>query len=199
MTSGTERCWDNEECPRDGCGGELQQQDKCNVMCLSCEGICSHVKTETTHYLQTADFETVAEKSIAMADGGANTSDVDRSAVDEEYIEELKQQEPDPPDPEKGLTVRRSGYQTAKAVKRNDETWNDLLKHLVQESGRSADTSGTKLQPIAWICEVGRGDWNDFISRQHPNEVFDHVPYRDVRPLVKARSVGSGAEDGDSA
>jgi hypothetical protein len=39
-------------------------------MCLSCESIWSHVKTETKHYLQTADFETVAEKPITVTDGG---------------------------------------------------------------------------------------------------------------------------------
>jgi len=60
---GTGRYWDHEDCPRDNCNGELQQQDQFNVMCLSCEGIWTHVKSETKHYLQTADFETVQVKS----------------------------------------------------------------------------------------------------------------------------------------
>jgi len=123
------------------------------------------------------------------------SDDIDRSAVDEEYIEDLKEQEPEPPDPEKGLTVHRSGYQTAKAVKRDDETWNDLLKHLVEESGRSADTISTEPEPVAWICEVGNNDWHEFISRQHPEKVFNHVPYRNVSTLVYARSVEPGTDD----
>jgi len=69
-SDGTERCWDNEECPRDNCEGELQQQDKLNVTCLLCEAVWSHVKTRKKHYLQTVDFEIVAEKPVAMADGG---------------------------------------------------------------------------------------------------------------------------------
>lgn len=63
QTDDGERCWDYEDCPRDDCGGELQQQDKINVMCLECEGVWSHVTTATEHYLQTADFEAVAKKN----------------------------------------------------------------------------------------------------------------------------------------
>jgi len=82
LTSGTERCWDNEKCPRDDCEGELQQQDQFNVMCLSCEGIWSHVKTETKHYLQTVNFQTVAEKPVVMTDGGTKQKRVSSVLVD---------------------------------------------------------------------------------------------------------------------
>jgi hypothetical protein len=71
--SGVEYCWDQEACPRDNCDGELQQQDRFNVLCLACEGVWTHVKTETTHSLQTAAFETVATKPIARTDGGTVT------------------------------------------------------------------------------------------------------------------------------
>lgn len=76
---GTERVWDHEGCPRDGCAGVLQQQDRFNVACLSCERVWIHVKTKTTHYLQTADFETVVEKPIGMTDGGEHDERVDQS------------------------------------------------------------------------------------------------------------------------
>ncbi|ELY68864.1 hypothetical protein [Natrinema versiforme] len=65
-------CWDHEDCPRENCEGELQQQDQYNVMCLSCERVWTHVRSETTHSLQTANFETVAEKPVTMADGGTS-------------------------------------------------------------------------------------------------------------------------------
>jgi nucleoside 2-deoxyribosyltransferase len=65
--------WDHEDCPRKDCDGELQHQDKFNVMCLSCERVWSHVKTETKHLLQTEDFETVAEKPVAVPDGDGQT------------------------------------------------------------------------------------------------------------------------------
>lgn len=65
--------WDHEDCPLDGCDGELQQQDKFNVMCLECEAVWTHVKSETKHCLQTEDFVTVAEKPVAMTDGGSES------------------------------------------------------------------------------------------------------------------------------
>ena len=71
--TGTELCWDHEDCPRDDCNGELQQQDRFNVLCLACEGVWTHVKTATEHILQTAEFETVATKPIARTDGGHST------------------------------------------------------------------------------------------------------------------------------
>mgnify|MGYP000215221440 CR=1 FL=1 len=73
--TGTELCWDHEDCPRDDCSGELQQQDRFNVLCLSCEGVWTYVKTSTAHLLQTADCETVATKPIAMSDGGQSPGD----------------------------------------------------------------------------------------------------------------------------
>jgi hypothetical protein len=62
MSQNNERCWDFEDCPRAGCAGVLQQQDQYNVMCLSCEHVWSHVKTETKHYLASADGEKAAAK-----------------------------------------------------------------------------------------------------------------------------------------
>lgn len=70
--SRTGRCWDHEDCPHDECDGELQQQDRFNVTCLSCEQVWSHIKTDTKHYLQTVDHETVAEQPVVIADGGSD-------------------------------------------------------------------------------------------------------------------------------
>lgn len=40
---------------------------------------------------------------------------------------------------------------------------------------------------VAYLCETQyHGDWNEFLSRDHPDEIFDHVPYRNVRALVEA-------------
>jgi hypothetical protein len=75
--NGQLRTWDHDECPRDGCDGELSQQDRLNVMCRSCEEVWTHVRTETEHKLQTAEFEIVAEKPIAKTDGGQSPSDPD--------------------------------------------------------------------------------------------------------------------------
>jgi hypothetical protein len=66
---GTGRYWDHEDCLHDDCDGELSQQDRFNVMCLSCERVWTHVKNESKHKLQTADFETVAEKPRVATDG----------------------------------------------------------------------------------------------------------------------------------
>ena len=63
-------CWDHEDCPRDDCEGELEQQDRFNVSCLECRNVWTHVEWGDKHVLQTADGETVAEKPIAKADGG---------------------------------------------------------------------------------------------------------------------------------
>ena len=79
--NGIGRTWDHEDCPRDDCDGELQQQDQFNVMCLSCESVWSHIKSETKHYLQTQDFETVAEKPVVMADGGQVEGDNERFVI----------------------------------------------------------------------------------------------------------------------
>ena len=75
--NGAQYCWDQEACPRDNCSGELQQQDRFNVLCLACEGVWTHVKTGTTHSLQTAAFETVATKHIARTDSGTVTASPD--------------------------------------------------------------------------------------------------------------------------
>jgi hypothetical protein len=72
--SGAGYCWDHEACPRDDCDGELQQQDRFNVLCLACEGVWTHVKTATEHILQTAEFETIATKPITSVDHGAVTN-----------------------------------------------------------------------------------------------------------------------------
>lgn len=67
--TGTELCWDHEDCPRDGCDGELQQQDRFNVMCLKCERVFTHQKDDDEHRL-IHDCEFVARKPRAMTDGG---------------------------------------------------------------------------------------------------------------------------------
>jgi len=54
--------WDNEDCPVDGCDGELQQQDKYNVMCLTCEDIWTHWASGEEDLLVTEDHEIVARK-----------------------------------------------------------------------------------------------------------------------------------------
>jgi hypothetical protein len=65
----SERTWDHEDCPRDDCEGELEQQDKFNVMCLSCEDVFSHYRRGSFHWLEDSDFETVAKKKL-VTDGG---------------------------------------------------------------------------------------------------------------------------------
>jgi hypothetical protein len=68
--AGVERTWDDEPCPRDGCEGELQQQDDYNVMCLECEDVFVHVTDESKHYLTDQDHTTAAEKEKLVTDGG---------------------------------------------------------------------------------------------------------------------------------
>lgn len=62
--------WDHEDCPRDDCDGELQQQDEFNVLCLSCEGVWTHWTDESDHVLVTETQETVARKPRVATDGG---------------------------------------------------------------------------------------------------------------------------------
>lgn len=74
--------WDEEDCPRDDCEGDLQQQDEYNVMCLSCEGVWTHWKDETEHILVTVDHETVARKPRVATDGGQPTDDLVRELLE---------------------------------------------------------------------------------------------------------------------
>jgi hypothetical protein len=67
--NGTERCWDHEDCPRGNCDGELQQQDRFNVMCLECEIVFTHQKDTDEHRL-IHDCKFVARKPRTVADGG---------------------------------------------------------------------------------------------------------------------------------
>lgn len=69
--TGSDRCWDHEDCPRDDCDGELQQQDRFNVMCLSCEAVFAHYRRGDRHWLEDEDYETVAQKRM-MADGSGD-------------------------------------------------------------------------------------------------------------------------------
>ncbi|WP_251342405.1 hypothetical protein [Haloplanus halophilus] len=59
---GRGRIWDHEDCPRDACDGELQQQDDFNVMCLSCEEVWGHHKNDEEHYLVSKESNIVARK-----------------------------------------------------------------------------------------------------------------------------------------
>lgn len=66
---GMERFWDHEDCPHDWCDGEIQQQDKYNVMCLDCEAVWIPVLLPATvrsdppaHQLQGPDGKVWAEK-----------------------------------------------------------------------------------------------------------------------------------------
>jgi len=77
--AGRKRCWDGEDCPHEDCDGELGQQDRLNVMCRTCEDVWTHVKTDTKHKLQTADYEFVAEKPRAIADGGFESAETEWS------------------------------------------------------------------------------------------------------------------------
>jgi hypothetical protein len=40
MSESSTSIWDGKDCPRNGCDGELQQQDRINVMCLSLVSNC---------------------------------------------------------------------------------------------------------------------------------------------------------------
>lgn len=102
---GTTYFWDHGDCPRDECDGELEQQDRFNVMCLSCESVWGHAKMGDKHYLQTEDFETVAEKPVTATDGGRVDDATERdgelievkedfeppSDLDQEYEETIRQ------------------------------------------------------------------------------------------------------------
>lgn len=61
--------WDHEDCPRDDCEGELEQQDEYNVMCLSCEHVWGHFNTGSEHVLVTSDQEIAVRKKIVATDG----------------------------------------------------------------------------------------------------------------------------------
>jgi hypothetical protein len=83
------RCWDYEDCPREDCDGELSQQDRINVLCLSCERVWTHLKTDDKHKLKTADCETAAEKPIAITDGGKRSGDEgEQSPLDRLFVED---------------------------------------------------------------------------------------------------------------
>jgi len=70
VADGAGRCWDYEDCPCEDCDGNLQQQDRYNVHCRTCERVWTHVKPGNgSHQLQTADGETVGKKPVKMADG----------------------------------------------------------------------------------------------------------------------------------
>jgi len=56
--------WDSDGCPVGECDGELQQQDKFNVMCLSCESVWTHWQSSEEDLLVTEDNEIVARKAI---------------------------------------------------------------------------------------------------------------------------------------
>lgn len=70
-------CWDHEDCPRDGCEGPLQQQDRYNVMCLSCGEDWAHYKDGDDHMLVTRDGETIARKARMVPDGGTGGAPAD--------------------------------------------------------------------------------------------------------------------------
>ncbi|QCC57272.1 hypothetical protein [Natrinema thermotolerans] len=53
--------WDDADCPNNHCNGTLQQQDFYNVLCLECDDVFQHMKTEDEHWLVTSDFETVVQ------------------------------------------------------------------------------------------------------------------------------------------
>lgn len=62
--------WDHEPCPLEDCDGELQQQDRFNVLCLECGAVFGHLKDETDHILTDDSARTVHTKPRVMTDGG---------------------------------------------------------------------------------------------------------------------------------
>lgn len=62
--------WDEEPCPRDECGGELQFQGDFNVMCLECEEAWTHVTTPEHEQLVDIDWNTVTRRPRVATDGG---------------------------------------------------------------------------------------------------------------------------------
>lgn len=92
VTDGSGYVWDHENCPRDDCEGELQQQDEFNVLCLSCEDVWTHYNTGSEHILITPDQETVARKPHAATDGGLERFGVDcpdAEAPSDEHTERI--------------------------------------------------------------------------------------------------------------
>lgn len=58
--------WDHESCPLGWCDGDLEQQDRFNVMCLSCERAWGHMKDEDYHYLVGSNGESVTKKNRTL-------------------------------------------------------------------------------------------------------------------------------------
>lgn len=52
--------WDNRDCPND-CNGQLQQQDKYNVMCTTCKEVFTHVRNQNRNGLANSDGDIVVE------------------------------------------------------------------------------------------------------------------------------------------
>jgi hypothetical protein len=67
---GVEMYWDDEDCPRVQCDGDLQQQDQSNVTCLECEEVWSHVKDDDEHLLVSAAGKIIKRKDRVATDGG---------------------------------------------------------------------------------------------------------------------------------
>lgn len=72
--SGTSLCWDGHSCPIGGCDGELQQQDRFNVLCLECETVWTHYVTDEEHILSRPDQQHEFTKPRAETDGGREQS-----------------------------------------------------------------------------------------------------------------------------
>lgn len=70
--------WTGKECP--DCGGELEQQDEHNVMCLTCETVFQHILSDAEHVLHHQDLGIAAEEPRMATDGGqAETGDISQS------------------------------------------------------------------------------------------------------------------------
>jgi|GEM_PF-2656928 len=84
MTDGGSYFWDDVDCPRVQCDGDLQQQDEFNVMCLECEEVWSHVIENDEHLLVSVAGKIIKRKDRVMADGGEIDPESDR--VDPERL-----------------------------------------------------------------------------------------------------------------
>lgn len=68
--------WDHKPCPADGCDGELQQQDRMNVTCLTCEEVWNSVINAYNNEIRLYDTYGDGIAAVEPLPGTAGTGEV---------------------------------------------------------------------------------------------------------------------------
>ncbi|SDJ32239.1 hypothetical protein SAMN05216226_102126 [Halovenus aranensis] len=193
-------CWDHHDCPTEDCDGELQQQDKVNVVCLSCDGWWSHVAGSTTHFLVTATGEKVLEKPIAVTDGGPLPADLNHRSG--EFLGELNGLVVRGPCEETGLPVLEiHGEDGMAAVECPEtavggltETAAEIRLAVDQQEGRALSENET-MQEVAGTAvlvqtpEMTRSKWHhsvEFDGQHHRLACGDTVECDSIETVETA-------------